>query len=45
VRLREFEWDDGNVTRLRSSHGVEPEDEPMSKQATPKTEREVAAHY
>jgi len=24
VRIREFEWDDGNVTHLRSSHGVEP---------------------
>jgi len=24
VRIREFEWDDGNVTHLRSSHGVAP---------------------
>ena len=45
MRIREFEWDDGNVTHLRSSHGVEPEEAEEVLVDAPVIRRTKMGHY
>jgi uncharacterized DUF497 family protein len=45
VRIREFEWDDGNVTHIRSSHGLEPEETEEVFIGVPVIRRTKKEHY
>ena len=45
MRIREFEWDDGNILHLELGHGIEPEEAEEVFAIAPLVRRTKLGHY